>query len=242
MTNPWLDPAREQPFDGGPTEANPSRLEQIEVLMTIAAAHRVSDPDALDLQPPRRILDAGCGKGHVAERLLALHPLATVVGFDVSSEAVAEAQHRLGGRGRIVCASFEEDWPAALGEKDFDLAVCVQAVHHLPHVLKRLTFQRLHDVLRPGGLYLQSDLVALGDALMFPYVKAIWNRLRGQQKLPPLPEGYLQGDAEEEMEKRGDLLAPLDKQLAWLREAGFLHVDCFWKHGNRAIFGGLRSL
>jgi len=242
MTNPWLDPAHGRGFDGGPTEANPSRLEQLEVLLAIAGAHRVSDPETWDLGPPRRILDAGCGKGHVAERLLAIHPQATLVGFDVSSGMTEEAQRRLGGRARIVCASFEEDWPAALGEKDFDLIVCVQALHHVPDVLKRVTLQRFHDLLRPGGLYLQSDPVALGDAAMFPYTKALWSRLRALHGFSPLPEGYLQGDAEEEIEKQGDLLAKLDKQLAWLREAGFLHSDCFWKHGNRAIFLGLRSL
>jgi tRNA (cmo5U34)-methyltransferase len=240
MTNPPLDPAHARQFPEGPTEANPSREEQIDVLLAIAAAHRVSDPDALDLQPPRRILDAGCGNGNLAERLLAIHPGATLVGFDVSADMAAEAQRRLGGRARIVCASFEEDWPKALGEGDFDLVVCVQALHHVPDIKKRITYQRFRDVLRPGGLYLQSDPLALGDAALFPYVKALWNRLRSLHKFPPLPAGSLQGDAEEDYEKAGDILASLDKQLLWLKEAGFAPVDCFWKHGNRAIFGGLR--
>jgi SAM-dependent methyltransferase len=240
MTNPWCDPEHGRRFPEGPTEANPSRDEQMEVLLAIAAAHRGSDPGTWDLQPPGRILDAGCGRGYVAERLLALFPNAKLVGFDFSPEIVEEAQHRLGGRARIVCASFEEDWPAALGEKDFDLIVCVQALHHVPDVLKRVTIGRFVELLRPDGLYLQSDPVALGDAALFPYLKALWNRLRAQQKLPPLPEGYLQGDAEEELEKHGDLLARLDKQLLWLHESGLVAVDCFWKHGNRAIFGGRR--
>jgi tRNA (cmo5U34)-methyltransferase len=240
MTKERLDPAHGRQFQEGPTEANPSREEQLDVLLAIAAAHRVSDPDALDLEPPRRILDAGCGKGHLAERLLAIHPGATLVGFDVSPELAEEAQLRLGGRARVVCASFEEDWPKALGEGDFDLVVCVQALHHVPDVMKRITYRRFHDVLRPGGLYLQSDPLALGDVALFAYVKALWNRARSIHKFPPLPEGYLQGDAEEDYERAGDLLASLDKQILWLKEAGFAPVDCFWKHGNRAIFGGLR--
>lgn len=239
MTNPWLDPTRR--FPDAATEANPSRAEQLEILLALAGAHRVSDPDAFDLRPPRRILDAGCGSGHVAERLLALFPHATLVGFDVSAEMCDEAQRRLGGRARIVCASFEEDWPAALGEGDFGLVVCVQALHHVPDILKRVNYKRFHDVLLTGGLYLQSDPVALGDAAVFPYLKVLWNRLRAAGGFPPLPEGYLQGDAEEEIEQRGDLLASLDKQLGWLRESGFMHVDCFWKNGNRAIFHGFRS-
>jgi tRNA (cmo5U34)-methyltransferase len=117
----------------------------------------------------------------------------------------------------------------------------VQALHHVSDVQKRLTYQRFHDVLLPGGLYLQSDPVALGDAAVFPHLKTLWNRLRAAANYPPLPEGYMQHDALEEIEKGGDRLAPMEKQLAWLREAGFMHADCFWKYGNRAIFGGFRS-
>lgn len=31
---------------------------------------------------------------------------------------------------------------------------------------------------------------------------------------------------------------PLEKQMAWLREAGFENVKCFWNDGGRALFGG----
>lgn len=231
---------KKAPDPEGATEANPTRAEQIEVVLTIAGAHQVFDPAALEVQPARKILDAGCGTGHLAERLLAVHRDATLVGFDVSPEVAAAAQRRLGGRARIVCASFAEDWPKAIGERDFDLVVCVQALHRVPDVQKRLSYQRFHDLLRPGGLYLQSDPVALGDAAIFPYVKALWNRLRALGTYAPLPAEYLQGDAEEEIAKRGDLLAPLDKQVAWLKEAGFGNVECFWKHADRAILGGFR--
>lgn len=34
---------------------------------------------------------------------------------------------------------------------------------------------------------------------------------------------------------------PVEKQMQWLREAGFQDVDCFWKSRSRALFGGFRS-
>jgi hypothetical protein len=40
-----------------------------------------------------------------------------------------------------------------------------------------------------------------------------------------------------------DLPATLDDQLAWLREADFVHVDCFYKNlmfAVFAVFGGRR--
>jgi len=33
---------------------------------------------------------------------------------------------------------------------------------------------------------------------------------------------------------------PLEEQMEWLKEAGFENVKCFWKSGDRALFGGLR--
>jgi hypothetical protein len=35
-------------------------------------------------------------------------------------------------------------------------------------------------------------------------------------------------------------LAPVDTQLAWLRDAGFVDVDCYWKWLELALIGGVR--
>ena len=226
MTNPWRE---RRDFPAGPTEANPSRDEQIDVIVALASAHR-----------PLRILDAGCGPGHVAERLLAACPDATLVGFDFGPEMVDAARARLGTRATIVRASFEEDWEGAVGDGPFDLVVCVQALHHADDECKRESYARFFRVLEPGGLYLQSDPVAMGDRRLFPHLKALWNLLRCASGFPPLPKDHAPEDAAREFTDRGDHLANLDDQLRWLREAGFRPVDCFWKHGNRAIFGGLR--
>jgi SAM-dependent methyltransferase len=228
VTNPWRDPEHGRRFPAGATEANPSRPEQIEVLLALAAAHR-----------PRRILDAGCGPGFLAERLLAACPGAELVGFDFAEEMVAAAQARLGARARIFRAAFEGDWEGAAGG-GFDLVVCVQAIHHLDDHGKRRGFLGFFRVLRPQGLYLQSDPVGFGDEKLFPLLKALWDRLLAGAGFAPLPEAYGPEEARRDFLARGDLLANLDDQLRWLREAGFDPVECFWRHGNRAIFGGLK--
>jgi tRNA (cmo5U34)-methyltransferase len=225
VTNPWR---QRRDFPAGPTEANPSRAEQIDIVVALAAASR-----------PRRILDAGCGPGYLAERLLEACPGARLVGFDFSPEAVEAAQARLGARARIVRASFEEDWGGAVGGA-FDLVLCVQALHHVDDTRKRENYARFLRVLEPGGFYLQSDPVAIGDERFFPQLKALWNRLRGTAGFAPLPAAYGPPDAAADLARQGDLLANLDEQLAWLRAAGFRAVECFWRHGNRAIFGALR--
>lgn len=37
-------------------------------------------------------------------------------------------------------------------------------------------------------------------------------------------------------------LAPVDTQLAWLREVGFVDVDCYWKWLELALMGGVRPV
>ena len=36
-------------------------------------------------------------------------------------------------------------------------------------------------------------------------------------------------------------IAALGDQLAWLREAGFTSVDCYWRYLDLAIFGGVKE-
>jgi tRNA (cmo5U34)-methyltransferase len=38
-----------------------------------------------------------------------------------------------------------------------------------------------------------------------------------------------------------DQPSPLSDQLAWLKEAGFQDVDCFWMLAGHAIYGGYKS-
>lgn len=37
-----------------------------------------------------------------------------------------------------------------------------------------------------------------------------------------------------------NILAPLDDQCQWLREIGYVDVDCFFKAFELAIFGGCK--
>jgi hypothetical protein len=33
----------------------------------------------------------------------------------------------------------------------------------------------------------------------------------------------------------------LDEELAWLSQAGFVDVDCFWKFATTVVYGGFKS-
>ena len=74
---------------------------------------------------------------------------------------LAEAQQRLGDR---VVAVHVQDMAAELPEGPFDAVISALAIHHLEDEDKRVLFARVHDVLRPGGVFVNAEQVARSDA------------------------------------------------------------------------------
>ena len=100
---------------------------------------------ALGLVDGLRVLDAACGPGVYAERLLEAG--AEVDGFDASEARVTAARQRLDGRVRLVTASLDDTLPYENGA--FDRIVCALAIHYAED--RARTLDEFARVLRPGG-------------------------------------------------------------------------------------------
>jgi SAM-dependent methyltransferase len=88
------------------------------------------------------------------------------------------------------------------------VAVSALAIHHLEDVRKRALFSEIHAFLRPGGVFVNLDLVAAASNNQHERFRQAIGR----------PE-----------DDPADRLAGLCDQLRWLREAGFRDVDCQFK-------------
>jgi SAM-dependent methyltransferase len=77
---------------------------------------------------PRRVLDAGCGEGHVTAWLAEGLPGSEVTGLEGRAEALAAFRARNPGleavQGDITAAPFPD--------RSFDLVVCTEVLEHLP--------------------------------------------------------------------------------------------------------------
>jgi SAM-dependent methyltransferase len=109
----------------------------------------------LDRAPERSVIDIGCGTGeHVAFFAAAG---ARAVGLD-RSETMLEAarDHEVADRGRFVLGDAIEARAALEDESPFGLAICLGNM--LPHMEERAELSRffatLHEILRPGGMFL----------------------------------------------------------------------------------------
>lgn len=104
-----------------------------------------------------RILDIGCGEGGLARQLAAEGALVT--GIDPLAQAIAQAA------ANVPEARFDVATAEALpfGDQAFDLAVTVNALHHVPVALMDAAFAEARRVLRPDGSLIIIEPLALGN-------------------------------------------------------------------------------
>ena len=183
--------------------------------------HRTEGESALlEFIPPtaRRILDLGTGDG----RLLALvkldHPDAAAVAIDFSPAMLEAARRRFGGDSSVAVTAHNLDRPLPeLGR--FDAVVSSLAIHHLIHERKRALYAEVYRALSPGGVFCNLEHVSSAT--------------------PELHDEFLRRiGCTPETEDPSNKLLELDVQLGWLREIGFVDVDCGWKWRELALLAG----
>lgn len=122
----------------------------------------------LHLQPPFRLLDAGCGGGLVSNALARLSQDYDIYGVDLSTPALAFAEHTANAQSlsnvQFGTASVYE---LPFQKSSFDAVVISDVLEHLHDIPKAL--RELARVLRPGGVLLFDTL----DRSVFTFIVAI---------------------------------------------------------------------
>jgi SAM-dependent methyltransferase len=117
-----------------------------------------------------RVLDLGCGGGHVAYRVAP--EVAQVVAYDLSSDMLAavEAEARRRGLSNIACVQGSaEILPFA--DADFDVVLCRFSAHHWPDVPCAL--REVRRVMKPRGEAIFIDSVAPALPVLDTFLQAV---------------------------------------------------------------------
>jgi SAM-dependent methyltransferase len=192
-------------------------------------SHRGEGESALlEFIPPsaRRILDLGTGDG----RLLALvraelarrgQLLTEAVAVDFSPTMLDEVRKRFSGEASVSVVGHNMDGRLpALGR--FDAVISSFAIHHLVHERKRVLYAEIHALLNPGGVFCNLEHVA--------------------SPTPRLHQEFLERIGfTVETEDPSNKLLDVETQLEWLREIGFVDVDCCWKWRELALLVGRKT-
>jgi 2-polyprenyl-3-methyl-5-hydroxy-6-metoxy-1,4-benzoquinol methylase len=106
-----------------------------------------------------RVLDVGCGRGRVLNRLAGLFPKSRFVGMDLSEEAIAAARREAseaGLRNVEFVATDLSGFDETAEPESFDFITTFDAVHDQARPLNVL--KGIHRALAPGGVYLMQDI------------------------------------------------------------------------------------
>jgi tRNA (cmo5U34)-methyltransferase len=183
---------------------------------------REGEATLLEFLPERidRFLDLGSGGGRLLGLVKAARFNAEAVAVDFSAAMLdfLRNAYRQDAKTSIV----DHDLSAPLPELGkFDAVVSSFAIHHVTHERKRSLYREIFGLLNPGGIFLNLEHVASATT--------------------QLHESFLQQlDLTPETEDPSNKLLDLELQLAWLREIGFIDVDCHWKWRELALLAGAK--
>jgi tRNA (cmo5U34)-methyltransferase len=173
-------------------------------------------------ESPARVLDLGCGDGRLLSIVTHACNPAEAVALDFSETMLDRLRCRFAANPavRSVAHDLELSLPVDLGT--FDAIVSSFAIHHLSHPRKRALYEEVYAHLRPGGVFCNLEHVASPTADLH------------RRFLATL-------DVRPEDEDPSNKLLDLHVQLEWLRDIGFVNVDCHWKWRELALLVGARD-
>jgi tRNA (cmo5U34)-methyltransferase len=103
----------------------------------------------------------------------------------------------------------------------FDVIVSSFAIHHLKHERKYSLYKEIYDMLYPAGLFCNLEHVSSPSIAQHnKFLKAV--------------------SISHKKEDFTNRLLSVEKQLQWLRDIGFVDVDCYWKWLELALIIGYK--
>jgi 2-polyprenyl-3-methyl-5-hydroxy-6-metoxy-1,4-benzoquinol methylase len=106
-----------------------------------------------------RVLDVGCGRGRILNKLAGLYPRSTFLGMDLSRDAISFARQEASAKG-LANVEFTDvdvsDFDERADPASFDFITTFDAIHDQAKPLRVL--KGIHRALKPNGAYLMQDI------------------------------------------------------------------------------------
>jgi SAM-dependent methyltransferase len=194
-----------------------------------------------------RGVDLGVGTGLLTARFLDAFKHATVVSVDGAAAMIDLCRSRLGpaaARVEFLISDFRTIPADRLAPDSIDVVFSAYALHHLTRKEKSALIAQALIWLKPGGWFLNADLVVARDPQVEQRIQAlrevgIVNRANGDPRFESraATREYL---ADLERNEHDQPLS-IEDDLELARRAGLQSVEIFWKEYREAVWGGPKT-
>jgi tRNA (cmo5U34)-methyltransferase len=229
-------PDRVRTYDLDMDIMHPLRWKMIDIALEVVPFQQKQSLKALDL---------GVGTGVFAKRFLEKYPNSRIVAVDGAASMLKLAKSRLGDLAQCVewiRTEFQTMPAAVLSPNTFEVVISSYALHHLNAQEKRAILKSVVRAIRPGGWFLNADIVAaeapdVEERIQEIRIKAVTDRAPAQDKRFRSTDATRQFLDHLEATER-DQPQTLEQDIRILREAGMTNAEVFWKEYREAVIGG----
>jgi tRNA (cmo5U34)-methyltransferase len=189
----------------------------------------------------KTILDLGCGDGIITHEILKVDGSVSATLLDGSGDMLNNARERLKGFKNVqfICASFHDILEKKVLKQNFDFVVSSLAIHHLTMDEKKSLFKKMHSHLYTDGYFVNIDVILSPTDVLEQWYMSLWREWINEKRNSLGIEGnYYDGIIRRYKDNTDNKPDTLDNQLNALKSIGFKNVDCFYKYGIFAIYGG----
>jgi tRNA (cmo5U34)-methyltransferase len=193
-------------------------------------------------------LDLGCGNGILGKAISEQYPDAQGIFIDFSESMLEATQNSIDNTEQKFTFLLQDFGKKVWQEKlekiiSFDVIVSGFAIHHQPDSRKKEIYQEIYNLLNPGGIFLNLEHIAshssLGEKAFDELFIDALSDYHAQQK-NELSRQEIAQQYYNRHDQNANILSLVEEQCTWLRDIGFVDVDCFMKLFEIALFGGVK--
>ena len=198
-------------FDGGKEEWSSVQHSLAYLNVADNLPHRTEGKSVLLDHVSRdasRVLDLGTGDGRLLRLLEIDRPkMNEAIALDISPTMLKAARDHFENDNTVKVVEHDLSFPLPDSLGYFDALVSSFAIHHLDHKRKRALYE-VYNIPNPTGVFCNLEHVAS---------PSVEQHVRFLNAIGYSPKS----------EDKSNKLLPMETQLGWLREIGFVDVDCY---------------
>lgn len=159
----------------------------------------------------KALLDLGCGTGLELDCIYSRFPCLKVTGVDLSERMLEKLREKHSDKN--ICLILQDYFLYEPKEESFDAVVTFQTLHHFTAAKKQQLFEKIRRCLKPSGVYLECDYIAVSQEIEDLNFKECARR-RKRDGIPD--DAFIHFDTP----------LTLEHELAAIKAGGFSNVEC----------------